>query len=64
MHAKFTPKHGSIMFSLEYNEQAKHLYVKVSDTVVGIPEEEIPLVFQRYYQSSRNIKNDKEGTSA
>lgn len=59
---KFTPKHGSIMFSLEYNEQAKHLYVKVADTGVGIPEEEIPLVFQRYYQSSRTIKNDKEGT--
>ena len=39
---KFTPKHGSIMFSLEYNEQAKHLYVKVADTGVGIPEEEIP----------------------
>lgn len=59
---KFTPKHGSIMLSLEYNEQDKHLYVKVADTGVGIPEEEIPLVFQRYYQSSRTIKNDKEGT--
>lgn len=59
---KFTSDHGSIILSLECNEQTKQLYVKVADTGVGIPEEEIPFVFQRYYQSSRTIKSDKEGT--
>ena len=59
---KFTPEHGSIMLSLKYDDNTNNLYVKVVDTGIGIPEEEIPFVFQRYYQSSRTAKTDKEGT--
>lgn len=59
---KFTSEHGSIILSLEYEESSQLLYVKVTDTGVGIPEDEIPFVFQRYYQSSRTVRNDKEGT--
>lgn len=59
---KFTPEHGSIMLSLKCDDDTNNLYVKVGDTGIGIPEEEISFVFQRYYQSSRTAKTDKEGT--
>lgn len=59
---KFTPEDGSIMLSLEYDETTGNVYVKIADTGIGIPEEEIPYIFQRYYQSSRTAKTDQEGT--
>ncbi len=59
---KFTPKHGSIMFSLEYNEQAKHLYVKVAEYGSGHPRRGDSPRVPTLLPISRTIKNDKEGT--
>ncbi|MDR2915885.1 MAG: response regulator, partial [Tannerella sp.] len=59
---KYTPENGSITCSLEYDESSSNICIKVTDTGIGIPETELPFVFQRYYQSSRTAKMGFEGT--
>lgn len=51
---KFTPEGGSVIMTLEREAEKNLLYVKLSDTGIGIPKEELHLVFQRYYESSRS----------
>jgi signal transduction histidine kinase/ligand-binding sensor domain-containing protein/DNA-binding response OmpR family regulator len=58
---KFTSKGDSIILSLEYKPQNQGIEIKVSDTGTGIPEKDIPYVFQRFFQSSNNSKV-QEGT--
>jgi signal transduction histidine kinase/ligand-binding sensor domain-containing protein/DNA-binding response OmpR family regulator len=53
---KFTGKSDSIILSLEYKPQNQGVEIKVSDTGTGIPEKDIPYVFQRFFQSSNNSK--------
>lgn len=53
---KFTPKDGTVSISLEYNNN--ELKISVSDTGIGIPEEDIPYIFDRFYrvhQTERQI---------
>lgn len=54
---KYTPTGGSIILSITYNKESGILAIKVSDTGIGIPKEELPYIFQRYYQSSRTKSN-------
>ena len=56
---KYTQDGGSITLSLSYKE--KELSVSVSDTGQGIPAQDLPYIFQRFFQSSRT-KGKKEGT--
>ena len=57
---KYTNPGGSIIFSLECSMQNDSLEIKVSDTGIGIPEQDLPYVFQRFYQSPSNKR--REGT--
>lgn len=59
---KYTPTGGSIILSLEYIEEQACMYIKVSDTGIGIPQAELPYIFQRFYQSSRTSGKGFEGT--
>lgn len=59
---KYTPEGGSILLTLDVNLDERQLVVKVSDTGVGIPEEEVPFVFQRYFESSRTKGKGYEST--
>ncbi len=56
---KYTHPPGSIILSLDYRLKENHLEIKVSDTGIGIPEKDLPYVFQRFFQSP---SNKKEGT--
>ncbi len=58
---KYTPDGGTVIFSLSQDRDAGLLSIKVSDTGVGIPAEDLPYIFQRYFQSSRT-KDNKKGT--
>ncbi|MDH6310432.1 signal transduction histidine kinase/ligand-binding sensor domain-containing protein/DNA-binding NarL/FixJ family response regulator [Dysgonomonas sp. PFB1-18] len=57
---KYTEQ-GNISLELDYNEDGKNLTIQVADTGMGIPENEIPYVFERFYKSSKTAK-DKDGT--
>jgi len=45
---KYTPKGGNV--TVRVGEEKGHAYLEVSDTGFGIPEEELPLVFERFYR--------------
>ena len=51
---KFTPQRGFIMVQLSHvieNQNSGFIQLKVQDTGSGIPENELPHVFNRFYQS-------------
>lgn len=64
---KFTPSGGSVTVKTEVVQDAgitrkKFLRISVADTGVGIPANELPLVFDRYKQASSAKKSGQKGT--
>lgn len=57
---RHTPEQGSV--SIVTNHEDEHLTVRISDTGPGIPEEELPRVFDQFYQLDRSRKG-KSGHS-
>ena len=57
---KFTPDGGQITVSL--NEDNNKVIVKVRDTGIGISEEELPKLFDRFYQVDSSQTREHEGT--
>ncbi len=57
---KFTPEGGTI--TIRTNELDNAVEIQVSDTGVGIPEEQIPFVFDRYHIGDKRIGLDKNNT--
>ncbi len=58
---KYTPTGGSVKLQTEVNEADGTVTVTVTDTGVGIPEDEISCVFDKFYRIG-NEKNSVEGT--
>lgn len=58
---KYTPEGGEITLTIDAREAEGKLEINVSDTGTGIPEQDIPYIFQRFFQSSRT-QGRKEGT--
>jgi two-component system sensor histidine kinase VicK len=57
---KYTPEKGEITVYVGriYND----IYVKVTDTGIGIPAESIPRVFERFYRVDKARSRDMGGT--
>ena len=51
---KYTPENGSIHVFIE--EQNNQLLIQVTDTGIGIPEQDLPFIFDRYYQTESQEK--------
>jgi DNA-binding response OmpR family regulator/two-component sensor histidine kinase len=64
---KFTPEKGNIYISVlenlpVQNGQKTTLVIKVKDTGIGIPENQLPHIFDRFYQSDNSHTRKTEGT--
>jgi two-component system phosphate regulon sensor histidine kinase PhoR len=58
---KYTPSGGSVRIETEVDEIAKVARVSVTDTGVGIPEDEVGHVFDKFYRVGAN-KSQAKGT--
>ncbi len=57
---KFTPRGGQIIVGAKCNE--KEIAVWVKDNGVGIPQEEIGLIFEKYKQATSGMTSQHKGT--
>lgn len=56
---KFTPENGRIFLTLK--KDASFTYLEIRDTGVGIPEEDLPNIFERFYRVDRS-REEVEGS--
>lgn len=54
---KFTPIGGSITIEVDYLKQEQAVHIQITDTGIGVGEEDLPYLFDRFY------KNDKSRNS-
>ncbi len=62
---KFTPPGGSVLMSVTVGEETGDMVyadIKVEDTGCGIPSDELPLIFNRYYKASSGQKDNHDGS--
>ncbi|MDD3003359.1 ATP-binding protein [Flavobacterium sp.] len=57
---KFTPKNGTITVSVQDNKN--EILIKVKDTGIGIQPEDLPHIFNRFYQASNTDEIQVGGT--
>ncbi|MCW3106299.1 MAG: phosphate regulon sensor protein PhoR [Segetibacter sp.] len=58
---KYGKENGHIVSSI-YKTDGKHVLVEVSDDGVGIAEEHLPRIFERFYRTDRGRSRDVGGT--
>ena len=62
---KFTAPGGSVLMSVKTGEETDEMLyadITVEDTGCGIPQEELPLIFRRYYRASGSASLDPGGS--
>lgn len=57
---KYTPEGGQITIAVDTDED--NVEIKVSDTGPGIPEDQIPFIFDRYHIGDKRITLDQNNT--
>ncbi|MCZ7568515.1 MAG: ATP-binding protein [Ardenticatenaceae bacterium] len=57
---KFTPAGGRV--TIDYKDRGTEVEVGVSDTGIGIPEQELPRIFDRFYQVDASSTRRYRGT--
>lgn len=58
---KFTPPEGSVTISARYDDNDDFVTISVTDTGYGIPVEDRPHIFERFYQSNHSQQSRMGG---
>lgn len=53
---KFTPKNGKVLISITEFNEGKSVQISVKDTGIGIPLENLPLIFDRFKQVGQRLQ--------
>jgi two-component system phosphate regulon sensor histidine kinase PhoR len=53
---KYTPQDGKVTLSVAVNEESREVSVTIADTGVGIPEEDVPHLFEKFYRVANHKK--------
>lgn len=56
---KYTPNGGKIDVAVEYLSEAHEVKVSVKDNGIGIPEDDIPFIFDRFYRVEKKVHTIK-----
>jgi signal transduction histidine kinase/DNA-binding response OmpR family regulator len=59
---KFTPEGGQVQVNSHISADEKSLTLTIADTGIGIPEEKLPKIFDRFYQVDGSVNRKYEGT--
>ena len=67
---KYTQNNGKVMVSFDFDDTfeienlsaGEYFTVKVSDNGIGIPKEDLPHIFERFYRVEKARNSDKGGT--
>lgn len=57
---KYTPEEGTVKVTLDADHQ--HAFITVADTGIGIPEDEVNRVFERFYRVDKTRDRETGGT--
>ena len=57
---KYTPDGGKI--EIHVGKSGKNVYVRVSDNGIGIPEKDLPRLFDRFYRVDKARSRESGGT--
>lgn len=56
---KYTPEGGKLTIETTVDESARRVAVRITDTGVGIPEKDLPFVFDKFYRVEANSRMAK-----
>ena len=56
---KYTPTGGTITIATEADEAKRSVTTRITDTGVGIPEKDLPFVFDKFYRAEANNRMAK-----
>lgn len=59
---KFTPANGNIIIEALSHAQGKEVMITVQDNGVGISKEDLPNIFNKFYQAGERVASDINGT--
>ena len=59
---KFTPPHGAVTLKFGLDDELNMVHISIKDTGVGIKNEDIDKIFERFYQSATNKKLGLSGS--
>jgi len=57
---KYTPEYGKIEITVQVGKQ--YLHVKIKDQGVGIPKEDQPKIFSKFFRAANVVKLETDGT--